>query len=237
MALILNIETATTLCAVAIAKDGQMLACKETNQGYTHAENLTPFIQEVMQQAGCQFHELDAIAVSRGPGSYTGLRIGVSTAKGLCFALDKPLISVNTLQSLTLAAIRKIETNAHDTSRINAEVVYCPMLDARRMEVYCAIYDSSLTEISPVQAKVIDEAAFAELLVKHKVLFFGDGSSKCKELLNSNKNAVFVDDIVPSAQGMAKLAELNYQQQLFEDTAYFEPFYLKEFLIGPKKQS
>lgn len=229
MAIILNIESATTVCSVSLAKDGHLLALKEINGDYSHAENLTLFIADVCQQAHLQLSDVDAIAVSKGPGSYTGLRIGVSTAKGLCYSLTKPLIAINTLFSMTQdVALSEVGGN-------HSATLFCPMIDARRMEVYCAIYDAELKCIKETAAEIIDENSFAELLSKNKLLFFGDGAFKCCEVLSKNKNALFLDTIVPSAKSMIMLSEKAFNEKKFEDVAYFEPFYLKDFVAGKKK--
>jgi tRNA threonylcarbamoyladenosine biosynthesis protein TsaB len=224
MALILNLETATTMCSVALAENGKVIAQKEKNEGYSHAENLTSFIQEVIHQAGRSLSDLDAVAVSKGPGSYTGLRIGVSSAKGLCYGLEKPLIGINTLAHFAGSVTDKTYTYK------------CPMLDARRMEVYCAVYDSNNNCIRQTSADIITETSFADLLERHKVVFFGDGAAKCKQLLQHQANAIFIEDLFPSAVDMAALAEQRYQNKQFEDVAYFEPFYLKEFMSTTPKQ-
>jgi tRNA threonylcarbamoyladenosine biosynthesis protein TsaB len=229
MSLILSIETATTMCSVALGRDGRLLAFKELNAGYTHAENLTVFMEEVMKTAGMEFSQLDAVAVSKGPGSYTGLRIGVSAAKGLCYALDKPLISIGTLRAMVPLLL-----STHPELRSADSRLFCPMLDARRMEVYCAVYDASGKEVMPVTAKIIDESSFSGLLNEHRVVFFGDGAAKCKEALSHHDNAIFKENIFPSAKAMAALAEEKFQKKEFEDVAYFEPFYLKGF-VGTKK--
>jgi tRNA threonylcarbamoyladenosine biosynthesis protein TsaB len=224
MALILNLETATTVCSVSIGKDGKSIASREINNGYTHAENLTVFIDESLKEAGIKIKDLDAVAVSKGPGSYTGLRIGVSVAKGLCYALDKPLIGVNTLENLTLALCKR------------DDLFLCPMLDARRMEVYCAIYDHDLKEIKPTTAEIISENSFSDLLQKNKIMFFGDGAEKCKTII-SHPNALFAKDIImPSAINMCSLSENAFRENKFEDLAYFEPYYLKDF-VGQGKKS
>lgn len=237
MALILNIETATTVCSVALAKDGQLVSYKEQNEGYTHAENLTLFIEEVVNKSGYAFKDIDAIAVSKGPGSYTGLRIGVSTAKGLCFALDKPLISVNTLLSLSLTLSKG---EGKSLNKINSEkFLLCPMLDARRMEVYSAIYDFQLNTIKETSAEIIDEHFIEKTLsplgrAGEALCFFGDGAAKCKSVLSNNPNAIFVDNIFPSAKNMITLSEKAFAANQFEDMAYFEPYYLKDFVAGKK---
>ena len=227
MALILNLETATTVCSVALAKDHQLLAMKELNDDYTHAENLTRFIEDVFKEAGHTLKQLDAISISKGPGSYTGLRIGVSTAKGLCYSLDKPLIALNTLQHSAYACSQK-HGQQND--------LFCPMIDARRMEVYCAIYDKNNHPIRSTTAEIIDEHSFEDLLKDHNIYFFGDGAEKCRSLLSKHKNAFFIDHLYPSSANMISLSEQCFIQKQFEDVAYFEPFYLKEFIAGKKKQ-
>lgn len=237
MALILNLETATTVCSVSLGKDGKLLALKEQNGDYSHAENLTLFIEDVLKQASIKISELDAIAVSKGPGSYTGLRIGVSTAKGLCYSLDKPLIAIDTLKHIALAISQNLKSQISDPKSI-----FCPMLDARRMEVYCALFDTSLNCVRETAAEIIDESSFKELLSPSEknnnpppVYFFGDGASKCKAALSSNANAFFIDDVFPSAKNMIPLSEKAFFHKHFEDMAYFEPFYLKDFVAGKKK--
>lgn len=223
MATIINIETATKNCSVSIAKNGEVIAIKELNDGnYSHAEKLHFFIQEILKETAISLDEIKAIAVSKGPGSYTGLRIGVSTAKGLCFALNKPLISIETLYSLATSITVE-----------NGSVV--PMLDARRMEVYSAVYDSSQLEVRPIQAEIIDETSFSEYLKEDKVYFLGDGAEKCKEVIQ-HPNAVFIDNKFPSANEMASLSFKKYNEKDFEDVAYFEPFYLKDFIVTPQKK-
>jgi tRNA threonylcarbamoyladenosine biosynthesis protein TsaB len=234
MALILNLETATTVCSVSLAKDGELLALKERNGDYSHAENLTLFIEDVLHQARVKISALDAIAVSKGPGSYTGLRIGVSAAKGLCYSLDKPLIAISTLQHLALSVSSgRTAFNVLESERSAA--LFCPMIDARRMEVYCAIFDSGNKEIQPIAAEIIEEHSFSNILKSNPLIFFGDGAAKCKVVFSSNKNAFFMDDVVPSAQDMIVLSELAFNMGQFEDVAYFEPYYLKDFVAGKKK--
>ena len=224
MALILHLETATTVCSVALANEGKLLASKEENKGFTHAEHLTIFIQEVMQQAGKSLHELDAVAVSKGPGSYTGLRIGVATAKGLCYGLNKPLLSVNTLAALAKGASLK-HSSIH---------MFCPMLDARRMEVYAAVFDGSLQVIKPTEAVILTSDSYAALLEQNEILFFGDGAHKFQELTR-HANAKFDPEILPGAINMIELAYGSFLTKSFEDVAYFEPFYLKEFYSPASK--
>lgn len=217
MALILNIETATTNCSVSLSKEGKTIFLKEDNsKNYSHAESLHVFIDTVLKEAGTTSKALDAIAISKGPGSYTGLRIGVSAAKGLCFALDIPLISVPTLEAL-----------AHQVDCNDGVIV--PMLDARRLEVYAAIFNSNHKEIRETKAQILDENAFAEYLDKGNVYFVGNGVEKTKALIH-HPNAVFIEDKLPSASEMGMLAYYKYKISDFEDVAYFEPYYLKDFV-------
>ncbi len=224
--MILQIETATTVCSVALTKDGEVVAYKQLDERNIHAEIITLFIEELITNAAIQYSDLDAIAVSCGPGSYTGLRIGVSTAKGLCFALDKPLIGVETLEAMTYGIIAEEKYN---------DLLLCPMIDARRMEVYTALFDLSGNKIEPVTAKIIDENSFAEQLKNKKILFFGDGANKCQDVLGENPNAHFVASFVNSATHLTKKALEKFAKKQFEDVAYFEPYYLKDFIAGVKK--
>jgi tRNA threonylcarbamoyladenosine biosynthesis protein TsaB len=237
LALILNLETATTACSVALAKDGELLALKEINGDYSHAENLTVFIENVLQQANLTLADVDAIAVSKGPGSYTGLRIGVSAAKGLCYSLNKPLIAIDTLQHLSLSVSSNYLSQCYPepVEGQHSTFLFCPMIDARRMEVYCAIYDSSLTCVKETAAEIIDEQSFFGVLAKNKIIFFGNGAAKCKSILSKNANAIFIDDVELSAKNMISLSEKAFTKKQFEDVAYFEPYYLKDFVAGKKK--
>ncbi len=232
MALILNIETSTSVCSVALARDSKLLSVKEIDGENSHSSVITLFIDEVIKKAGVELSSLDAIAVSKGPGSYTGLRIGVSTAKGLCYAIDKPLIAVSTLQSM---AYRMSKRYISKNPKNNPEVLFCPMIDARRMEVYAALYDVNNCIIRNISADIINKDSYSNFLEKRKVYFFGNGASKCKALLSHNKNAVFIDNMNASAVNMIDLAEKKYQEKDFEDLAYFEPFYLKDFLANKSK--
>ncbi|WP_297800262.1 tRNA (adenosine(37)-N6)-threonylcarbamoyltransferase complex dimerization subunit type 1 TsaB [uncultured Polaribacter sp.] len=223
MSIILNIETTTKNCSVSIAEKGEILAIKELNNGnYSHAEVLHPFILDVLKEANLTSNRIDAVAVSKGPGSYTGLRIGVSAAKGLCFALDKPLISIDTLTSLSFSIT--IE-----------EGIIVPMLDARRLEVYASVFNEKHQKIREIKAEIINENSFCEYLERSKVYFLGDGSQKCKEII-THKNAIFIDAKFPSAQEMAKLSYEKYKISDIENVAYFEPFYLKDFIVIPEKK-
>lgn len=224
MSLILCLETSTKACSVAIGKNGKLLTVKESlDEKYSHAENLTLYIEEVCQQAKVRLTEVDAIAVSKGPGSYTGLRIGVSAAKGLCYALDKPLIAINSLEAMAFGCLHHPSTIKHLPSLL------CPMIDARRMEVFCAVYDEKLNEIKKTAAEIIDKNAFADLFQKNKIIFFGDGAEKCRSTI-SHPNAVFIADMNPSSKFMLPIAEKLFKEKKFEDVAYFEPFYLKDFV-------
>jgi tRNA threonylcarbamoyladenosine biosynthesis protein TsaB len=219
MALILSLETATSSCSVALRNDGQLLGSKQKNIPNSHAASLFVFMEELMKEQGKSFGELKAIAISKGPGSYTGLRIGVSAAKGLCYSLGIPLIAVNTLQIIAgIAERHPLKENA----------LLIPMIDARRMEVYAAVY-SGFEEISPTQAVIVEQETFSHYLGK-PCYFFGDGMPKCRELLARHGNAFFIDDIIPTAEALGLQAYSRFLKQQFEDTAYFEPYYLKEFV-------
>ncbi|CAD0002709.1 MULTISPECIES: tRNA (adenosine(37)-N6)-threonylcarbamoyltransferase complex dimerization subunit type 1 TsaB [Flavobacterium] len=222
MSFILNIETATKNCSVSIAKNGETIICKEiAEEGYSHAEKLHVFIEEIIVETGILVHDLAAVAVSQGPGSYTGLRIGVSAAKGLCFALNIPLIAVDTLQ--TLASQAKV-----------TEGKIISMLDARRMEVYSAIYNADLEIERRILAEVIDENSFKDFT--ETIYFVGDCAEKCKLVL-TNENFIFLEDIkYPSAAAMSKISYDKYQKSDTVDVAYFEPYYLKDFMITPSKK-
>jgi len=220
---ILNIETATKNCSVSIAKNGKVLVFKDVNTGnYSHAEKLHPLIKSLLEKVKLRFEDLNAIAVSKGPGSFTGLRIGVSTAKGLCFALNIPLISLDTLNIL-----------AHGISIERGYIV--PLLDARRMEVYTAVFSSDYKQLTDIDAKILAVGSFKDFLDKDTVYFVGDGVAKFKAIC-THKNTYFVDNIWPSANEMGILSFNKYKKSDTEDVAYFEPFYLKDFLITKSKK-
>ncbi len=227
MALILGIETATTICSVALVKDGKLLAIRESEGTKEHSAALTGYIADVFLEAGLTYQQLDAIAVSMGPGSYTGLRIGVSTAKGLCYALDKQLIAIDTLKSLAWQAVNTYKKLGKESG--NALLV--PMLDARRMEVFTAVYDCNLNVIEPVNALVVTENSF-EIFAGKEIIYFGDGASKCKTLFETESNFTFLDNITLSAEALCMLAIRDFENGNFADVAYCEPFYLKEFVAG-----
>lgn len=219
---ILHLETSTKNCSVSISRNSELLClCEEYDENYGHAEKLHQFVNWALEGAEISLNEIDAVCVSRGPGSYTGLRIGVSAAKGFCFGLNIPLLSLNSLEILAQSQIDK----GFD--------LIIPMIDARRMEVYTANFDGSGNQISQIEAKILDESSFREWADK-KIVFIGDGVEKSKEILNL-PNASFIEGIHPSAKNMIRIAENKFAQKAFEDVAYFEPFYLKEFVAGPKK--
>ncbi|WP_234736476.1 tRNA (adenosine(37)-N6)-threonylcarbamoyltransferase complex dimerization subunit type 1 TsaB [Tellurirhabdus bombi] len=224
MALILSIDTSTTVCSVALHQDGNLLAAYELLAEKSSSGMLTTLIRDAVQHTGHQLPDLDAVAVAKGPGSYTGLRIGVSTAKGLCFALDKPMIAINTLEAMA-RQMGAFYSPAHGL---------CPMIDARRMEVYSAVYMTDGQEIEATAATIVDEHSFAEVLAQRPVVFFGNGAAKCKPVLSHQENAIFPERLIhPSARTIGELAALAYADTKFENVALFEPFYLKDF-VGTK---
>ncbi|MBP1653429.1 MAG: peptidase glycoprotease [Bacteroidetes bacterium] len=225
MALILNIDTATNIGSVCLSKDGQVLQTLVNDQQQDHAATMTLFIQQLMQEHRVTPAQLDAIAVSAGPGSYTGLRVGVATAKGLCYAWEKPLIAISTLQQMTLGIL----SVANDENAL-----YAPMLDARRMEVYTAVYTAQLDEILAPQALILTPEAYAAQLADKKVFFFGNGSDKWQQLMGQHAHATFLPYTLKAAH-MVQLAEKAFEKGTFEDVAYFSPFYLKPFHSTMKK--
>jgi tRNA threonylcarbamoyladenosine biosynthesis protein TsaB len=222
VSLILSIETATTVCSASLSREGKLIALKELDNGYTHAENLHVFIDQLLKESNLSAKELSAIAVSKGPGSYTGLRIGVSAAKGLAYALKIPLIAIDTLQIMAAAA-KELD---------GTQDFYCPMIDARRMEVYTCVYNHLLNPVTTVEALIIDETSSSKFKAYQKLAFFGNGMPKCREQLGSiNVDARFIENIAPSAKYMCHLAFEKFKNVSFEDVAYFEPYYLKDFMI------
>ena len=216
MTYILNIETATKNCSVSLAKNGETILCKEiAEQGYSHAEKLHVFIEEIVKEANVNFSEIKAVAVSKGPGSYTGLRIGVSAAKGLCYALQIPLISIDTMQVLAKKA--------------SVDGLIVPMIDARRMEVYSAIFDKNHNKIKEVEAEVLTENSYQDF--DQTVYFVGDCQEKCQTVLVKDNFKFLPEIIFPSANEMSVLSFEKFQNNDFEDVAYFEPFYLKDFML------
>lgn len=218
MSLILCIETTSKNCSVALVEDSELLGLKETEEeGYTHAENLSLFIDLTLKESNKDYTDLSALAISEGPGSYTGLRIGAATAKGICYALNIPLIAINTLS--VLAKVMR---------SMNAADYYCPLIDARRMEVYTAVFNEELECMVEPRAKILDENSFSTFLKNGKVSFVGSGAFKFSELV-SHKNAVFLKTFSLSAKFMIEEANEKFKNKEFEDIAYFEPFYLKPF--------
>ncbi|MCA1761027.1 MAG: tRNA (adenosine(37)-N6)-threonylcarbamoyltransferase complex dimerization subunit type 1 TsaB, partial [Bacteroidales bacterium] len=226
-------ETATEVCSVNLARDGEILVEKESLEGLNHSQLLTVFIDEIFKKNNFNPAQLDAVAVSKGPGSYTGLRIGVSVAKGLCYSLGVPVIAVGTLDALGKYAAVHNEKYVPDSIDA-ANALFCPMIDARRMEVFTALFNSKGDKIEPVSAKIIDEKSFLEYLNQHPVLFFGNGAEKCRSAL-THPNAMFSGPLKASARFMIDLAEEKYNNNDFEDVAYFEPFYLKNFIATVPK--
>jgi tRNA threonylcarbamoyladenosine biosynthesis protein TsaB len=229
VSLILQIETATTACSVALARDGKTFASCETDGAYTHAENLHVFIQRVLKQATVKPRDLSAVAVSRGPGSYTGLRIGASAAKGLSFALDIPLISTDTLQVMSAMAVER------SGAAVSADTRLFPMIDARRMEVYTAVYDTGLQMLSPPEALVVDAQTADRFGHPGGSLIFGNGMEKCRPVLSLIPGTSFLDQVVPSATYMSNIAYCRYVEKRFEHVASFEPYYLKEFMFKTRQ--
>ena len=222
---ILNIETATDICSVSFCEDGKVISFQENKEGYTHASTLTILIQKCLDEAGTTLDALDAVAVSQGPGSYTGLRIGVSVAKGICYALNKPLIAVDTLKAIAWACAQKMQEN----------VLYCPMIDARRMEVYTSLFTLENEEKQPVNALIVDENSFQDFFTKgEKIIFCGNGAEKCKSVLTSP--LANFSPLVCSAKHLSFLSNMYYLQGNFSDVGYFKPHYLKAVNVTiPKK--
>ena len=225
MALLLSLETSTQSCSAALHKDGLLLASKTIETPRSAASQLAVIIKEVFHLANSCAQELSGVIVAAGPGSYTGLRIGVATAKGLCYALNIPIISVNTLELMAFQFLNKYKGEHWDKN-----YVLCPMLDARRMEVYCALLDGHLNYLEPVQAKVIDVESFNYVLESNSVFFFGDGADKCRSIIN-HTNAHFYADVIPLASSLGEIGFKKWEDGEFEDLISFEPFYLKDFLI------
>jgi len=223
---IVNIETSTKVCGVSLAKEGKLIDNKESKEGNSHAANLAPFIEEILTRNNILYSDLGAIAISKGPGSYTGLRIGTSTAKGLCYSLDIPLIAINTLHSMA--------AHAKNLYSDDFKGIFRPMIDARRMEVYSQAFSNKLEALTEVEAIVIDENSFKEEKVSQEVLFFGDGAEKCMDTIK-HRNAIYFDKAEASALGMVRLSYEAFKNKKFEDVAYFEPFYLKEFIAAVSK--
>ncbi len=233
MALILSIETGTDICSVALANDGELMALRESDEGRDHAKKVALFVDELLRETGVQPSDIDAIAVGKGPGSYTGLRIGVSFAKGMCYALGIPLIAIGSLDALTEVAREDFEAGILDVDEEDwTQAKLCPMVDARRMEVYAQVFNVEGKPESDVVAEVVTEESFNEWRAKGKFVIFGNGAKKCAEVLPD----AIIESVVPSARGIVRLAEEAFNAGKFEDLAYFEPFYLKDFIVIPSKK-
>jgi len=226
MALILNIETSTEVCSVALARDGAVIHSRENLTGQNHASLVTVFIKELLAESNILIEQVDAVAVSGGPGSYTGLRIGVSVAKGVCYAAHLPLIAITSLEAMAHQVIHHPDIyQFHETEN----VLFCPMIDARRMEVYTSFYDLNGKQVRKIQADIIDHQSYLPYLEKNTVLFFGNGAAKCRDTI-THPNAIFINGMITSAEYMVPLAEQDFLLQKFVDVAYYEPFYLKDFV-------
>ncbi|MBN2893784.1 MAG: tRNA (adenosine(37)-N6)-threonylcarbamoyltransferase complex dimerization subunit type 1 TsaB [Bacteroidales bacterium] len=226
--LILNIETSTTVCSVTLSDNEKIISEKISYEPNSHSRLLAGFIENIFKENKIEPSSIDAVAVSEGPGSYTGLRIGVSTAKGIAYSLNKPMIAVDTLQIMTLRAIEQ------NPELANEQTFFCPMIDARRMEVYSAFYDFEANKISETTNIIIDEHSFLTPLHKKRIVFFGDGAEKCKTII-THENAIFTDEIFPLSTNMVNISMEYYKQNKFVDVAYFEPFYLKPFIATTPK--
>lgn len=226
--LLLSIDTSTRGCSVALHNEAGLLANYELHTDKSSSAMLTTLVSNAVKDAGYTLQDLDAVVIAKGPGSYTGLRVGVSTAKGLCYALDKPLIAINTLEAMALQ-VRPFFSD---------EYLFCPMIDARRMEVYASVFDATMAIVEPTAAVILQQDSFQTLLNDHKVVFFGDGAAKCKPLFEQNANAVFIqEEIRPSARTVGKLGIHAFEKGDFVDVATFEPFYLKDFMTPPSRKS
>jgi tRNA threonylcarbamoyladenosine biosynthesis protein TsaB len=227
--LLLALETSTTVCSVALYIGDQLLGASELQIEKSHSSHITVMMEQLVNNCGYQMGDISAVAISGGPGSYTGLRIGTSTAKGLCYALNIPLIEVSTLYSLA----HQVIGYTPDAKRF----LFCPMMDARRMEVYTCVLRHNLEEVESVKPVILNEETLGDILKEHSMIFFGSGAEKFKSLTANNSNALFIDGVVPSAISVGKLALQKYNQQAFEDVAYYEPFYLKDVYITSASKS
>ncbi|MBO5806168.1 MAG: tRNA (adenosine(37)-N6)-threonylcarbamoyltransferase complex dimerization subunit type 1 TsaB [Tidjanibacter sp.] len=232
MSLILCIETGTDICSVALARDGQMIALRESDLGKDHARKVGVFTEELLREHNISPDELDAVAVGKGPGSYTGLRIGVSFAKGMCYALGIPLVAIDSLRSLAACLVEEVEAGILDIDEWE-RVALCPMIDARRMEVYAELFDTSLNPLGEVVAEVVTDKSFSEVLLDNrKLVIFGNGAPKCSGILEWAECV----NVAPSARGLCAEAERKLAAGQTEDVAYFEPFYLKDFVVTASKK-
>ena len=223
--MILCIETATPVCSVALCDTEKVISIRESHENKSHASLLSIFILDILKEQGLKTSDLDAVAVSKGAGSYTGLRIGVSTAKGIAYGSGIPLIGIETTRSLFTGMRIAAEIKGDSTS----DTIYCPMIDARRMEVFYCLYDNNRNKIGDIRASIIDEESFLDIPDAKKMIFSGDGSEKCREVIK-RKNSVFYDEIIISAKNMRLPAYEAFKEKVFEDVAYFEPYYLKDFI-------
>ncbi|MBQ9138221.1 MAG: tRNA (adenosine(37)-N6)-threonylcarbamoyltransferase complex dimerization subunit type 1 TsaB [Alistipes sp.] len=231
MALILCIETGTDICSVALVDNGELISLRESDSGRDHAKRVGVFVDEILKQNDIQPEQLDAVAVGEGPGSYTGLRIGVSFAKGLCYGTGKPLIAVSSLAALTAVAMEDYQAGILDVDNWDQSLL-CPMIDARRMEVYTQIFDASAKPLTEVAAEVVTADSFADMRSSCKnFIIFGSGAAKCADCLGAT-----LINVTPSARGMASLAEQKFQRKEFVDVAYFEPYYLKDFVVTTSRK-
>lgn len=231
---ILHIDTATPVCSVALSINGVLSAYRDHNEPNIHASKLTLFIEEVLLEAQITINQLNAVSVSKGPGSYTGLRIGVSVAKGICYALDIPLIAVNTLDALVQGFQASFVKESNSLNEL--KTLFCPMIDARRMEVYAAIYNAKLEMIEPTAARIIEPDSFDYLTNQHQLIMFGDGADKLSDLFSERASIQIHKGFQNSARYLIPETIKRFKQQQFEDVAYFEPFYLKDFIpTSPKR--
>lgn len=233
MALILCIETGTDICSVALARNDELISLRESTQGRDHARNLGVFIDEILKSNDVDTDELDAVAVSKGPGSYTGLRIGVSMAKALCYSLNIPLIGISSLEAMAMVATEDFEAGIIDIEDFES-VHLCPMIDARRMEVYAQVFTGDLRPLTQIDAHIITEESFADQIGDGEFVIFGNGAAKCVDVMANPK--VKLVDVVPSARGIVPLAYKAFREQKFENVAYFEPLYLKDFIVLKSKK-
>lgn len=231
MSLILCIETGTDICSVGIAKDGELISLRESDEGRDHARKVGVFVDELLRETGIAADELDAVAVGKGPGSYTGLRIGVSFAKGLCYGLGKPLVAIGSLEALTEVAREDYEAGILAVENWD-DARLCPMVDARRMEVYAQVFDSQGVALTGVSAEVVDENSFRDFRGERLFVIFGSGARKCSDVL---PDATLVE-VTPSARGLVRLAQQAFDEGHMENIAYFEPFYLKDFMVTTSKK-
>lgn len=230
--MILCLETATSVCSVALCDSTGVLSLRESSENKSHATQLTLFIEEILEGNGISAGDLDAVAVSKGPGSYTGLRIGVSVAKGIAYGASVPLIGIETTRSMFSGLMKEVEENK---LQVKGDI-FCPMLDARRMEVYYCLFDQNGNIMKEISAEIIDGNSFDEIPSSRKIVFFGDGASKCREIIR-HTNASFIDNFNISATFMQRPAWEAFSNKMFEDVAYFEPFYLKDFIATVQKKN